>query len=144
MQHINATYKHNIQTQHTNTTYKHNIQSQHINATYKLNIFNSTYKHKRHRNIIILADSLKVIFLDYSLEMTSFLNSNSIVCVVISCYFTKLNGQDWTVSMVTIIRLLVHIGTFQFVLIFHFIVLPQGSTVPTIEQKQRHLSRQQS
>jgi len=50
------------------------------------------------------ADSLKVLFLDYFLEMTSFLNSNSIFCVIISCYFA--NWQDWSASMVTIIWLL--------------------------------------
>jgi len=35
--------------------------------------------------------------------MTSFLNANSNFCVIISCYFTKLNGQDWPISMVTLI-----------------------------------------
>jgi len=53
--------------------------------------------------VIILADSLKVILLEIFLTMTIILNSNSIFCVEISCYFAKLNRQDLPVSMVTII-----------------------------------------
>jgi len=35
--------------------------------------------------------------------ITIILYSNSICCVEISCYFAKMNGLDWPVSMVTIL-----------------------------------------